>query len=691
MSTTSNVTLRTDIGRPLYYEEVDTNFQELKYVIVESNEHIASTTAHDASDIVYSNANLSASNVEEALNALGVKNNLSATSDPTVNNDSSEGYAAFSRWVNTSTTECFLCLDSVNGAAVWVKSSLTLDELGTAALSDMGVSASQIRTNTQNETLFLSETDVGSAAFVDMGVNPSQIRTNAENDQTFVKATVIFDALSSEATGDGAALISMEGGPTVEDAVLSKADQATTYTKTESDEILANYVKRDDIFLPSQPIGDIGVPGTYGFGVGVYPDEAELTDLFPLKDNKVQTSDTFGNYIHTNSSICVFIPKFYYRIGNSAHSNFNIFGVNSIEVRGSNYYANEAEANVDGFILHRAFIDGGSEKLGFFYDKYTSSKSPDDSNISVSNKFGNPISLTTDTGYTRSQGMTASSGELFDSVTLSRARGLGWNCGSIFMRSAIAMLSLAQSQHASSSSTCAWFDVSNTINYPKGCNDNSLGDVNDSTILYQTAGDAGAASKPKTGSGQPFSRTTHNGQNCGVADVNGGMWETDIGLTQPGSSATANGSSGDNTIYILKESVSFSSLTGGWNTTTDIWGDSSHLSTLYNSISSPINLSGLGGWIKWGNGSEPLFFDDVNGLNRSLCGIIPVSDTSLSSGGINMTGNDGIYRYVRENLFVHSCGRWNDDSRTGVFARSFLTWRSYSGSSNSFRSARYVS
>jgi hypothetical protein len=157
MSTASNVTLRTDIGRPLYYEELDTNFQELKYVIVESNEHIASTTAHDASDIVYSNANLSASNVEEALNALGVKNNTTATNDPSVNNDVSEGYAAFSRWINTSDNEYFLCLDATNGAAVWVKSTLTLDELGTAALSDMGVSGSQIRTNTQNEAEFVSE------------------------------------------------------------------------------------------------------------------------------------------------------------------------------------------------------------------------------------------------------------------------------------------------------------------------------------------------------------------------------------------------------------------------------------------------------------------------------------------------------------------------------------------------------
>jgi len=164
MSTASNVTLRTDIGRPLFYEELDTNFQELKYVIVESNEHIASTTAHDASDIVYSNINLGASNVEEALDSLGVKNNLSATSDPTVNNDTSEGYAAFSRWVNTSNNEYFLCLDATNATAVWVKSSLTLDELGTAALSDMGVSGSQIRTNTQNEALFTDEIEATSIA-----------------------------------------------------------------------------------------------------------------------------------------------------------------------------------------------------------------------------------------------------------------------------------------------------------------------------------------------------------------------------------------------------------------------------------------------------------------------------------------------------------------------------------------------
>jgi len=468
-----------------------------------------------------------------------------------------------------------------------------------------------------------------------------------------------------------------------------------SYTKAQTngviEQYLQDYVARDDIFLPSQPVGDIGIPGTYGFGVGVYPNEAELTDLMPLKDNKVQASDTFGNYIHPNGSIVIFIPKFYYRIGNTEHPNYDQFGVNSVEIRGSKWYANEAEANADGFILHRAFIDGGVEKKGFFYDKYMASKSPDDSNISVSVRYGVPISLTTSTSYTRSNGMTGCVGELHDSVTLSRARGIGWNCASIFMMSAISMLSLAHAQHASSSSACAWFDPSYTTNYPKGCNDNSLGDVNDTEVSYQSAGDSGTSLKPKTGSGEPFSKTTHNGQMCGIADVNGGMWETNIGITQPGGSSTASGTGVGNTIYVLKESEVFATLTNGWNGSTDIWGNTTHLSTKYDSINAPINLSGLGGWLEWGNGSEPLFFTDQSGINRALSGVSPVADTSMSSGGINMTGNDGVYRYVRENMFVHSCGRWNSAARAGVFARIFISWRSDSNGDYSFRSARYVS
>lgn len=48
-----------------------------------------------------------------------LKNNWSATSDPTVNDDSGDGYAAGSLWINTSGARVFVCVDATAGAADW--------------------------------------------------------------------------------------------------------------------------------------------------------------------------------------------------------------------------------------------------------------------------------------------------------------------------------------------------------------------------------------------------------------------------------------------------------------------------------------------------------------------------------------------------------------------------------------------
>lgn len=61
-------------------------------------------------------------------------NNYSATTDPTVNDDSGDGYSPGSIWYNsTGTGEAFLCVDATLGAAKWIKTTLTVDELGSAA------------------------------------------------------------------------------------------------------------------------------------------------------------------------------------------------------------------------------------------------------------------------------------------------------------------------------------------------------------------------------------------------------------------------------------------------------------------------------------------------------------------------------------------------------------------------------
>jgi len=62
--------------------------------------------------------------------------NLTATTDPTVNDDGGDGYSQGSKWYNQSSKEIFLLIDASVGAAVWAKTTLTIDELGSMALQD---------------------------------------------------------------------------------------------------------------------------------------------------------------------------------------------------------------------------------------------------------------------------------------------------------------------------------------------------------------------------------------------------------------------------------------------------------------------------------------------------------------------------------------------------------------------------
>lgn len=51
------------------------------------------------------------------------KSNRTATTDPTVGDDSGDGYDVGSIWVNTTSDEVFICADSSSGAAVWQSSA----------------------------------------------------------------------------------------------------------------------------------------------------------------------------------------------------------------------------------------------------------------------------------------------------------------------------------------------------------------------------------------------------------------------------------------------------------------------------------------------------------------------------------------------------------------------------------------
>ena len=52
---------------------------------------------------------------------LALTNNFAATANPTVNNDTSQGYQPGSIWINTTTSAIFQMVSATKGAAVWVE------------------------------------------------------------------------------------------------------------------------------------------------------------------------------------------------------------------------------------------------------------------------------------------------------------------------------------------------------------------------------------------------------------------------------------------------------------------------------------------------------------------------------------------------------------------------------------------
>ena len=419
----------------------------------------------------------------------------------------------------------------------------------------------------------------------------------------------------------------------------------------------------------------IGTAGSQGFGVGALNElqAAEVASwITPMQGATDPTSDNYGNYTTTNGSIMVCIPKFFYKRGNENSPLYAKYGKNCLDIVGIEMFNTEAEANASGYALPRAFIDNGEEKDFFFIDKYKCGKYGSASCSSLPNV--NPISLTTSNGYTKSQGMTNCSGILADAITLSRARGEGrFQCQSVFMNAALQMLIDAHAQAATSTNYCAWYDGTGVKNYPKGCNNNALADVDDTTVTY-AQGDNGGSSvkKPKTRATANFAKTTHNGQACGVADLNGMLYEVLIGVTNIGANDTATNQIQNATAYVLKRSAKLADLTSGWNGETDAWGTAEKLATRYDLVND--FFIGTNGAIsgRVGNGENQVFSGAINNTDteylRANCGYVKDAN-SISSNGSNMYGADYYYEYNRENLVVLGSSYWGGSTGAGAFYR----------------------
>ena len=376
-------------------------------------------------------------------------------------------------------------------------------------------------------------------------------------------------------------------------------------------------------------------PGKLGFGCGLCSTElAKEKGLTGMPGFESVDSPNYGNYQDKEGSVFVFIPKFYFK-----------WEKNKVLI---------SDTEQSGYVIHRAFINAGKELDGFFIGKYQMT--------------ANGLSKKNVAVWHSAQGNAYLAKAQEKNNTLSKSQ---YTIINIFMFNALAILAKAQSQ---AGRNAAWMDVPPYL--PKG-NNNNGSDVNDSSVRF-------TGSQPAyCGSGVPFAKTTHNGQNCGVADLHGNVWEFALGITCDGAK-----------FYYVKESVDFTKFvhtvgTGASNAVQHAWGDTAYLNNpngFYEELSTTgIPFGGSSEHISFGNADNQVFpftTDKRDQKYIQCCAGIPLTSGSSngSSAGTEEFGNDVIYYVNRKtnHLMLLLGGGYATSACAGVFTQYLAVSRTYS-------------
>lgn len=512
----------------------------------------------------------------------------------------------------------------------------------------------------------------------------------------------------------------------------------------------AQYVSNGSAWSPvsgawNYAINHIGTPGRQGFGVGICP--ALPVGFAALPGTTDPASPNYGNYQYADGSVMVWVPAFWYRIGHAFNPTYAGWLLNSIDVQPYVAYPSEAAANAAGYALPRAFHNAGARQAGLFVDKYLCSNN---AGTASSLRYGNQLSSAS--AHNPFSGLTgAPPNNLGGAFAATKTRGARFFPCMRYMHIALALLVTAHAQAADTTAWCAWWDGSTTgLAGPKGANNNALRDTNDGAVIY--TGD-GYSNCSKTGSGVPFGKTTHNGQECGIADLNGTMWEASPGLTCVATSKTITAATQTNPVkltiaghgltngaplqvqsvggmpqlndklytvtvidantvsigvdgtaytaytsggsattgawYALATSADAAALTGGNTLATDAWG-----ATGLAAHSAPLGFIWSPGSIfdlRYGNGAAQVISPAVSGDDwmRANLGVV-ASAAAIGTSGTAAFGQDRYYQYIANESCPIAGGSWNYVATAGVWAVNWNYARSFSIDFVGVRSASYL-
>ena len=408
-------------------------------------------------------------------------------------------------------------------------------------------------------------------------------------------------------------------------------------------------------------VGSIGTPGQQGFGVGIAP---ELPAGFvALSGTTDPASANYGNYQFSDGSVMVYVPAFVYKYGTGS----NGLAVNACDIKSFTAYESLAAANAAGYALHRAFYNAGSIRPGVFVDKYQCSNN---GGIASSMRNGNPLSSAAD--HNPFSGLTGAPANIYaGAITAAKTRGTRFFCNTRFIHAALALLANAHASASTSTTFCAWYMPG--ANFPKGCNNNALGDSNDASIAYVSDGYSNCG---KTGSANFAAKVSHNGQLSGVMDLNGNMWEVNLGLTSNGTH-----------YHLLKTTADVTAITSGTTLATDAWG-ATGLAAMYDNIGATYESMTASNSNKPFGAAAQVLSHATSGTAWGAAGAgIPLA---TGTGGSNQFGNDYFYDARPNELCVISGGGWDSGGSAGVWTLNLYNVRGTSSTSFGFRAASYL-
>ena len=283
-----------------------------------------------------------------------------------------------------------------------------------------------------------------------------------------------------------------------------------------------------------------------------------------------------------------------------------------------------------------------------------------------------------------------------------KSRGADWYHVPMWTRIHLGYLALAHAQAlldtsgipiSGATANSAWMDTAPYA--PKG-NNNDGSDANKTSLVFSrtdiggnASGWAGEASRAFTGAARigtlsAVEQTTHNGQLCGIVDVNGNQWDVTPGLTN-----NTGTNAGYKAFSDLDDYTAVSSNAG--------------ITGAANVISLAVDAADDGVW--WGNDSawrylvpntggtyHPSSTWAANATRKAMAefGLPRQAGTSLTQTSTNIFGGDGLYRAHSFDLLPRCGGSWSNGALAGSFAVRLINTAENPSRSVGGRGARFL-